>query len=219
MANSIWITLVCGTSILAPLITLGGESKVIQGQVVNSSGQGIVASLYLDSIYTKDRRTLTILSASSAAPAIVKQKHKQFEPRVSKGNAFDLGLFKRGEKYDEQKRTRLDQQDSRFEEVQFNGLGKVNVFCNIHPSMSALVVVVDHDHFATSDTEDYFKIPLPHGTGKFQIHAIDEAGTEVVQSVDTNLVIKIVSQNQTLAPEHLNKQGKPYQADPDSKYE
>ncbi|HWR51961.1 MAG TPA: hypothetical protein VN428_12685, partial [Bryobacteraceae bacterium] len=59
------------------------------------------------------------------------------------GQVFDLGLYAPG--------------DNRA--VRFTRPGVVRVFCNIHPAMSAVIVVLRHPWFAVSNRAGAFAIP------------------------------------------------------------
>ncbi len=213
----------------------------VEGRIIGKEGQGVIAVLYLNSADPVLKKKLSTTMIRGQNVKIVQQRHKQFQPRiiairkdervrfvnedrlfhnvfsVTKGNAFDLGLFKRGEKYDETNHTRLESQDRKLEETQFKSVGKVNVFCNIHPSMSALVIVVDHPFYAESDQDGNFRLLIPATTGKYDLQMVDEAGAESSQSVDLKTHSKWVIQTQfrgrVESPTHTNKLGKPYSLD------
>src|SRR5262249_19245566 len=61
---------------------------------------------------------------------------------------FDVGSYKQGET-----RTRT-----------FPKPGVVDIFCNIHPEMSATLVVLPNTRFALADTAGHFEIKVPAGT-------------------------------------------------------
>ena len=54
--------------------------------------------------------------------------------------------------------------------------GVVRVFCNIHPSMSAVIVVLNTPYFATTDRSGRFKIKAP--PGDYELHVFHERATE-----------------------------------------
>ena len=76
------------------------------------------------------------------------------------GQIFDLALYPPG--------------TSRS--IYFTHPGVVRIFCNIHPSMSALVVVLDSPYFATTGKDGRFSIPdvLP---GQYKLHLLHERAT------------------------------------------
>ncbi|TVR95029.1 MAG: hypothetical protein EA418_08855 [Wenzhouxiangellaceae bacterium] len=115
---------------------------------------------------------------ATAEPLIMTTRRRQFEPRVlvvtagtevifpnedpilhnvfstSANNAFDLGLYGRSEG----KIHRFDQP------------GLVRVFCNVHPAMSAHIVVLDTPHFVVPDGDGRFTLSgLPPGPGRLTL--------------------------------------------------
>lgn len=68
---------------------------------------------------------------------------------LSEGNQFDLGLYPRGETRNRR----------------FNRPGLVRIYCNIHPRMSAFVVVRDNVWYTQPGADGSFTIPnVPPGT-------------------------------------------------------
>src|SRR5208337_5235817 len=102
----------------------------------------------------------------SPMPAVLQQKNKTFEPHLLvvtmgstvdfpnrdpwfhnvfslfNGKRFDLGLYEAGS-------TRT---------VHFDREGVSYIFCNIHPEMSAVVVVLSSQYFAIPDKQGEFSI-------------------------------------------------------------
>ena len=77
------------------------------------------------------------------------------------GQIFDIGLYPPGA-------TRS---------ISFRREGVVRVFCNIHPSMSAVIVVLKSPHFTLSDKSGVFTIPsVPPGS--YRLHVFHERATE-----------------------------------------
>jgi plastocyanin len=73
------------------------------------------------------------------------------------GKRFDLGLYEAGT-------TR---------HVRFDRAGVCYIFCNIHPEMSAVVIVVDTPYYAVTSGSGSFTIPeVP--AGRYQLHVWDE---------------------------------------------
>ena len=67
---------------------------------------------------------------------------------LSEAMPFDLGLYLKGEQ----------------KTLQFDQAGRVDVFCSIHKSMSAVVLVLDTPYFTQTDKNGRFVLPdLPEG--------------------------------------------------------
>jgi plastocyanin len=172
----------------------------------------------------------------SAARFQILQKDKTFEPHVLAipvgatvefpnldpifhnafsnydGQVFDVALYPPG--------------TSRS--VKFRRPGIVRVFCNIHSSMSAIVVVLRSPYFGTTDEDGEFHIDdVPKG--RYRLEVYHERATE--QTLE-NLAREIevdrdemdagdvaITESGFLAIPHLNKYGKPYEsADDGSAY-
>ncbi len=119
------------------------------------------------------------------------------------GKRFDLGLYEAGS-------TRG---------VRFDRPGICYIFCNIHPQMSAVVVVVDTPYFAISDAKGEVSISrVP--SGRYQLYIWEEHCTpKELESVshqvtigenDTSLGSIHLRESAEPAAAHLNKYGKPY---------
>jgi plastocyanin len=125
------------------------------------------------------------------------------------GRVFDLGLYPPGT-------TRS---------VKFDRPGIVRVFCNIHSSMSAVIVVVDGPWFATTTAGGAFEIAgVPDG--EFTIHVFHErAAPETLRALDRRLTVRgrevdlglvHISEAGYLPLPHKNKYGTDY--DPESEH-
>jgi plastocyanin len=116
---------------------------------------------------------------------------------LSKGNKFDLGLYKNGAKKD----------------FSFAAPGLVRVYCNIHPQMSAFLQVVENPYFAWTTPDGGFIIDgVP--PGNYQLKAWHEEGeaaqpVSVTESGAQGLVVRIDVSGFAKRP-HMNKFGKPY---------
>ncbi len=116
---------------------------------------------------------------------------------LSKGNRFDLGLYKSGAKKD----------------FEFANPGLVRIYCNIHPQMSAFLQVVENPYFAWTTGDGGFLIDgVP--PGNYQLKAWHEEGEaaqplSVTESGATGLLVSIDVSGFAKRP-HLNKFGKPY---------
>jgi plastocyanin len=119
---------------------------------------------------------------------------------LSPGNAFDLGLYRKGA----------------GKAYKFEKPGLVNVYCNVHPNMSAVIHVMATPWFAFADATGAYAVPdVP--AGKYRLVAWNEQGGQNESTVEVNaagqvagnVALTLDSRNFRKA-EHLNKEGKPY---------
>ncbi|MFL6415427.1 MAG: hypothetical protein ACJ74Y_07135 [Bryobacteraceae bacterium] len=169
----------------------------------------------------------TALVRANAVKAKIVQKNKTFIPHVLaipvgssvefpnadpifhnafsnyNGQIFDIGLYPPGS-------TRT---------VRFQKPGIVRVFCNIHASMSAVIVVLNSPWFATSNPDGVFEInEVPEGTYTLDIYyerATEQALSSLQRTVSVgsgavDLGTITISESGYLSIPHLNKYGKPY---------
>ena len=119
------------------------------------------------------------------------------------GKRFDLGLYEAGS-------TRG---------VRFDRAGICYIFCNIHPQMSAVVVVVDTPYFAVSDARGGVSIPhVP--PGRYQLNfweehcspkTLNELSRQITVAEDATSLGSIrLQESQEPVTAHLNKYGKQY---------
>jgi plastocyanin len=118
---------------------------------------------------------------------------------VSDPNAFDLGLYGRGE----------------GKSKTFTNPGLVRVFCNVHPRMVALIQVMATHHYAQPGADGSFTI---NGVepGHYRLHVWHErAPAEVVKDVDvtsagvSGLKVTLNGRGFRVQP-HKNKYGRDY---------
>jgi len=155
-----------------------------------------------------------------SAPFVMTTKDKQFVPRlltvpkgsrvvfpnqdvilhnvfsVSGGNAFDLGLYKRGP----------------GKEATFKEAGLVRVFCNVHHAMVAYVWVLDTPFLVSPGADGSFALTgLPKGPGKLTVwHEQADPVTIDVQVPRTEPLSARVEILRPRVPAHLDKAGKSY---------
>lgn len=119
------------------------------------------------------------------------------------GKRFDLGLYEAGS-------TRS---------VHFDRAGVCYIFCNIHPEMSAIVIVVDTPYFAVSNNQGEVVIPnVPSGQYRlslWQEHCsaknLNEASRPVeIGNSDVSLEPIHLEESRELVMIHLNKYGRKY---------
>jgi len=159
--------------------------------------------------------------------AVLQQKNKTFEPHllvVTKGSSvdfpnqdpwfhnvfslfngkrFDLGLYEAGSK-----RT-----------VHFDREGVSYIFCNIHPEMSAVVVVLPSQYFAIPNQQGDFSIAsVP--PGRYMLHIWNENALAAtlqplareVQVSEASYAVGTIRVRVTTGPaQHKNKYGQDYE--------
>jgi plastocyanin len=176
----------------------------------------------------------TPLVTSDERPRIV-QRNKTFEPHVIAvevgtevefpnedpffhnifslfdGKRFDLGLYESGT-------TRT---------VRFDRPGVSFLFCNIHPEMSAVVVVVETHYFAVSDRSGHLLIhDVPDG--RYEMHVWYERSLQqdlkalarrvIISDSNRSLDVIRVVENPNFTSVHKNKYGEDYVPPPPSTY-
>ncbi len=116
------------------------------------------------------------------------------------GKRFDLGLYEAGS-------TR---------EVRFANPGISYVFCNIHPTMSAVVIALTTPWFAIADPTGAFSLQAPEGN--YAMHVWVEGApqseldrlTRVVHIDAAHADLGRIAVQSTLGVSHTNKFGQPY---------
>ena len=122
------------------------------------------------------------------------------------GQVFDVGLYPPGT-------TRS---------ILFKKEGIVRIFCNIHPSMSAIIVVTKSPYYAVSAKNGEFLIAsVPPGA--YRLHLFHERATEqTLEELARNVEIGggevslpkiVVSESGYLLAPHRNKYGRDYPAE------
>lgn len=124
------------------------------------------------------------------------------------GQIFDFGLYAPGSSRN----------------ITFTRPGVVRIFCNIHPTMSAVIVVVRSSWFAVSDASGSFTIhdvpPGDYRLGVFHERATEEtlhglARRIQISSQDLTLPPMAISETGYLDTPHRNKYGLEYPPVPD----
>jgi plastocyanin len=123
------------------------------------------------------------------------------------GQIFDVGLYPPGAS----------------RSVRFTRPGVVRVFCNIHPTMSAIILVLNTPYFATTAKDGSFEMNLP--PGDYDVRVFHERSTEqtlsglslriVVGNDPVRLPPIAVSEAGYLLAPHKDKYNRDYQSPPD----
>ncbi len=121
---------------------------------------------------------------------------------LSSNNSFDLGLYRKGG----------------GKAQKFDSAGPVNVYCNVHPSMSAVIQVMDTPYYAFADPNGNYAIAnVP--PGRYRMIGWNEQGGQIESPIEVtaagtvsgNVVLMLDSRNYRVS-QHLNKLGKPYES-------
>jgi len=116
---------------------------------------------------------------------------------ISRGNRFDLGLYKSGAS----------------KKRQFDNPGLVRIYCNIHPQMSGFLLIRDNPYYAWAQIDGTFKIGnIPPGIYTVKVWS-EQAQTETKVEVGAGGaegVSFLLDASSFKRKPHLNKFGKPY---------
>src|SRR5690349_708217 len=89
------------------------------------------------------------------------------------GQVFDVGLYP----------PKTDQK------VRFQRPGIVRVFCNIHPTMSAIIAVLDTPYMAVSNADGSFRMDRVE-PGKYTLHVFHERASEqTLKALERNITV------------------------------
>jgi plastocyanin len=126
---------------------------------------------------------------------------------LSSNNAFDLGLYRKGA--------------GKSQKFQIPGI--VNVYCNVHPNMSAVIQVMATPYFAFADGNGNFTVAnVP--SGKYRLVAWNEQGgqnevpLEIAGATPPPSIAMTLDSRNYRATQHMDKAGKPYKAPSSREY-
>jgi plastocyanin len=211
----LWRVLLWGAMALIPAVA---EAGPVSGTVRTTTRAGVTpapAVVYAEPIDTAvprkpaqvsiTQRDKTFLPAVIAAPVgstvnFPNQDtifHNVFS--LSGPEPFDLGLYRAGES-----RART-----------FGQPGTYRVFCNIHPQMTALMVIVPTPYVAVAGREGRFTLDLP--PGRYRLTAMSDraapVSVEIVSSAGASVAPELVlDESEWVATQHKNKFGQDYPA-------
>lgn len=114
--------------------------------------------------FTMTTRSKTFLPHVLAVPAGSTISFPNEDPiahnlfSLTPGNTFDLGLYRRGA----------------GKSQKFTNPGTVNVYCNVHPNMSAVVHVMSTPYYGFTDADGNYSFDVP--PGRYRVSAWNEQG-------------------------------------------
>lgn len=219
----------CLSLLRAQSVTVTGTVSVVRASSASmDNSDNAEAVIWLKPVAEASRQSADSQGSSHSRFKIA-QQHKRFDPHVLAiptgsivdfpnldpffhnvfsmfdGKRFDLGLYEAGASHS----------------VTFDRPGVVYIFCNIHPEMSAVVVVTDTPYYAISDKHGKFSIShVPperylvtvwHERGKPEVASDFPRQVTITQENASLPIIRLIDSGQLLAP-HKNKYGHDYDA-------
>jgi plastocyanin len=119
-------------------------------------------------------------------------------------HTFDLGLYRKGP----------------GKSRQFDAPGVVNVYCNVHPNMSAVVHVMDTPWYGFADANGDYSLDVP--AGKYRVVAWNEQGGTASSDIEvrsdgkvTGATLLTIDGRNLRTVAHTNKNGQAYKAPKD----
>ena len=204
------------------LFAAGVEAAVVNGKVMflTKRGQQPVVNetlVWLDAegrapkrpggTFTMTTRAKTFLPHVMAVPAGSTISFPNEDPiahnlfSLTPGNTFDLGLYRKGA----------------GRQQKFVTPGVVNVYCNVHPNMSAVVHVMATPYYGFADANGNYSFDVP--PGKYRVTAWNEQGGSASSELEVRQdgsvagkTLLTIDGRTFRSTQHLNKHGKPYRA-------
>ncbi len=155
--------------------------------------------------FTMTTRSKTFLPHVVAVPAGSTISFPNEDPiahnlfSLTPGNTFDLGLYRKGA----------------GKAHRFDTPGAVNVYCNVHPNMSAVVHVMSTPYYGFADPNGNYSFEVP--PGKYRVTAWNEQGGTASSDIEVKpdgiiagaTLLTIDGRNYRLT-QHKNKFGQTY---------
>lgn len=185
-------------------LTKRGQNPVPSETLVWLDPVGGKAPRRAGSAFTVTTRSKTFLPHVVAVPAGSTVNFPNEDPiahnlfSLTPGNTFDLGLYRRGP----------------GKPHKFEAPGVVNIYCNVHPNMSAVVHVMSTPWYGFTDANGNYSFDVP--PGKYRVTAWNEQGGTVTAELDVAAaglpkapLLTIDSRNFRQS-QHKNKHGQTY---------
>lgn len=182
---------------------------VVSAQPVNTDAAPLASKQHVTMLQKNKMFTPHLLPIATGTTVDLPNADPIFHNAFSSysGQIFDVGLYPPG--------------TSRS--VHFTRPGVVRVFCNIHPTMSAIILVLNTPYFATTAKDGSFEMNLP--PGDYDVKVFHERATEqtlsglslriVVGNDPVRLPPIAVSEAGYLLAPHKDKYNRDYQSPPD----
>ncbi|MEO8199175.1 MAG: hypothetical protein ABI679_01515 [Gemmatimonadota bacterium] len=152
-------------------------------------------------IFTEGKQFVPHVAVVSLGSTVTFPNHDPFNHNVfslSPEGRFDLGLYDRGQ----------------AKSTQFNRVGVIRVYCNVHAQMSSIILVRDNPYYAQPGADGSFSIAnVPPGA--YILHAWHERGGETTRPITVtatgggSTVLQLDARGYRFT-QHLNKFGQPY---------
>ncbi len=221
----------CTVAFLGPIFLMGSaQAAEISGKVtLTSDGKPLLITESREAVvYFKS--TIKVPLLVPKMPYVMRTERKTFVPSVlavmqgalvvfpnsdpilhnafstAQGNGFDTGVYGKGE----------------GESNIFKNVGVVRVYCNVHHSMTASILVLNTPFFASPDVQGRFQFKnLPVGPGElFVWHERATLFRKAFTVNEDSAFVEPITMALTKKriPPHLNKFGRPYRRSNDSGY-
>ena len=223
------VTVVAGASVCFAASTVTGVVQVTAG-AERGHAHGDDLS---DIVVWLQPTSKAALQPVQALRATLLQKNKMFHPHVLPIRVGTLVDFPNADpifhsafsNYDGQLFDLVLYPPGTTRSVRFRRPGIVRVFCNIHPSMSAVIVVLDTPYFTKADFNGTYRF-LDVSPGEYELHLFDEKATSGLNSAnivtvspeDTQVTASVIRMSESgyVRPPHKNKYGQEYAPGADS---
>ena len=185
-------------------LTKRGQNPVMSETLVWLEPAGGKPAKRNASTFTMTTRSKTFLPHVVAVPAGSTVNFPNEDPiahnlfSLTPGNTFDLGLYRKGP----------------GKPHKFDAPGVVNIYCNVHPNMSAVVHVMSTPYYAFADASGSYSFDVP--PGRYRVTAWNEQGGTVTSDIEVgasglpNAPVLTIDSRNFRQVQHKNKHGQTY---------